>query len=158
MMNSKSDALSQNSKSTSKDPAMAGLQHLKSQLDKLEGGKEGEADGYVAMVVGDDTKGTMSQAILAQHMKTRAPIMDLNNIPDDYTQIKNPNGMPLTEKQQIIIKLRGQNAKLKKELRVLSTTLENFMNNQKQQKIDKLKNSVMGGHGTDPINIPTRVL
>ena len=95
-MNSKNELISQ--KSSKSDPAMTGLKHLKDQLSKIGNTKQGEGDGYVAMVINDDTKGTMSQATLAAQAISRAPVMNLDKLPDDYTLIRNPNGMPLSEK------------------------------------------------------------
>ena len=47
----------------------------------------------------------------------------------------NLNGaMPLTEKQLIISKLKGQNEKLKGELKVLTSKLEEFMDKSRQKK------------------------
>jgi len=59
-------------------------------------------------------------------------------MPKDYRQIKNPNpnGQPLTEKQQIVFKLRGQNEILKGELRNLSAKLEDFISKARAKKIN----------------------
>jgi hypothetical protein len=43
----------------------------------------------------------------------------------------NPSGAPMTEKQLIISKLKGQNEKLKQELKVLTSKLEEFIEKNK---------------------------
>lgn len=57
------------------------------------------------------------------------PAGELHGLPRDFRDIQNPDpeGEPLTEKQQIVMKLRVQNESLKAELKGLSTTLEDFM-------------------------------
>jgi len=46
----------------------------------------------------------------------------------------NPTGAPMTEKQLIISKLKGQNEKLKQELKVLTSKLEEFIEKNRQKK------------------------
>ena len=55
--------------------------------------------------------------------------MMLNNANNTSTA-----GVPLTEKQLIISKLKGQNDKLKNELKVLTAKLEEFIDKSRQKK------------------------
>lgn len=57
------------------------------------------------------------------------PMMQMGEIPRDFRDIQNPDpeGEPLTEKQQIVMKLRVQNESLKGELKGLGSKLEAFM-------------------------------
>ena len=50
--------------------------------------------------------------------------VNLSDILQDYREIKNPNprGEPLTEKQQIVVKLKAQNESLKSELNIEAPT------------------------------------
>lgn len=57
------------------------------------------------------------------------------------------NNLPMTEKQLIISKLKGQNDKLKGELKVLTSKLEEFVekNRQKKQQESRLTPGVATG-------------
>ena len=57
------------------------------------------------------------------------PLAQFSQLPTDFRDIQNPDpeGEPLTEKQQIVMKLRVQNEGLKAELKGLGTKLEAFM-------------------------------
>lgn len=57
------------------------------------------------------------------------PMAHVGEIPRDFRDIQNPDpeGEPLTEKQQIVMKLRVQNESLKGELKGLGSKLEAFM-------------------------------
>ena len=81
-----------------------------------------------------------------------------NNL--DYRAIQNPmaNGPPLTEKQQIVIKLRSQNEILRTELKLLSSKLEDFILKQRDKKLNQIKNQAIGGLGSNPLAIPTKLL
>ncbi len=60
--------------------------------------------------------------------------------------ITNPNA-PLTEKQLIITKLKGQNEKLKSELKVLTGKLEEFIDKNRQKKLQENRVAPGGGQG-----------
>jgi predicted RNase H-like nuclease (RuvC/YqgF family) len=47
------------------------------------------------------------------------------------------SGAPMTEKQLIISKLKGQNEKLKQELKVLTMKLEEFIEKNRQKKANE---------------------
>lgn len=86
---------------------------------------------------------------------------NLQNLPRDFRDIQNPDpeGEPLTEKQQIVMKLRVQNESLKAELKSLSGKLEDFMQKQTQKKISQVHEQLYGGPNLDhnPMAVPTRM-
>ena len=56
--------------------------------------------------------------------------------PVSKSMAANP-GAPMTEKQLIISKLKGQNEKLKQELKVLTSKLEDFIEKNRQKKANE---------------------